>query len=49
MASNINDTITVKAKHELNQISPLFGAIPDSPRASIFVVFSILFGPGGGT
>ena len=26
--------------------SPLFGATDDSPRASVFAVFSILFGPG---
>lgn len=28
-------------------ISPLFGATDDSPRASVFVVFSMLFGPPG--
>ena len=28
-------------------ISPLFGATDDAPRASVFVVFSMLFGPGG--
>src|SRR3989440_7584348 len=28
-------------------VSPLFGVTDDSPRASIFVVFSMLFGPGG--
>jgi hypothetical protein len=28
-------------------ISPLFGTTDDSPRASIFVVFSMLFGPPG--
>jgi hypothetical protein len=30
-------------------ISPLFGVTDDSPRASVFVVFSMLFGPGGET
>jgi hypothetical protein len=28
-------------------ISPLFGVTHDAPRASVFVVFSMLFGPGG--
>ena len=28
-------------------VSPLFGATDDSPRASVFVVFSMLFGNGG--
>ncbi|HSP46410.1 MAG TPA: hypothetical protein VLO30_10485 [Chthoniobacterales bacterium] len=28
-------------------VSPLFGVTDDSPRASVFVVFSMLFGPGG--
>ena len=28
-------------------VSPLFGMTSDSPRASVFVVFSMLFGPGG--
>jgi hypothetical protein len=28
-------------------ISPLFGATDDAPRASIFAAFSMLFGPGG--
>jgi hypothetical protein len=28
-------------------VSPLFGATDDSPRASVFVVFSMLFGPPG--
>ena len=28
-------------------ISPLFGATDDSPRASVFVVFSMLFGQPG--
>ncbi|MDQ6809490.1 MAG: hypothetical protein M3Z64_08735 [Verrucomicrobiota bacterium] len=29
-------------------VSPLFGVTDDSPKASVFVVFSMLFGPGGG-
>jgi hypothetical protein len=29
-------------------VSALFGITDDSPRASVFVVFSMLFGPGGG-
>src|SRR5260370_40526760 len=28
-------------------VSPLFGATDDSPKASVFVVFSMLFGPPG--
>ena len=28
-------------------MSPLFGTTDDAPRASVFVVFSMLFGPGG--
>ncbi|MGI8436223.1 MAG: hypothetical protein ACR2NX_04880, partial [Chthoniobacterales bacterium] len=28
-------------------VSPLFGITDDSPRASVFAVFSYLFGPGG--
>ncbi len=28
-------------------VSPLFGCTDDSPRAQVFVVFSVLFGPGG--
>jgi hypothetical protein len=28
-------------------ISPLFGVTDDAPKASVFVVFSMLFGPGG--
>jgi hypothetical protein len=30
-------------------VSTLFGVTDDSPKASIFVVFSVLFGPGGET
>jgi hypothetical protein len=30
-------------------ISPLFGCTDDSPRAEVFVVFSVLFGPGSET
>jgi hypothetical protein len=30
-------------------VSPLFGCTDDSPRAQLFVVFSMLFGPGGET
>ena len=30
-------------------VSPLFGCTDDSPRAQVFVVFSMLFGPGGET
>ncbi len=28
-------------------VSPLFGTTDDAPRASVYAVFSILFGPGG--
>lgn len=28
-------------------VSPLFGTTDDAPRASVFAVFSVLFGPGG--
>ncbi|MDQ6624318.1 MAG: hypothetical protein M3Y86_12655 [Verrucomicrobiota bacterium] len=28
-------------------ISPLFGTTDDAPRASVFAIFSLLFGPGG--
>jgi hypothetical protein len=30
-------------------VSPLFGCTDDAPRAQVFVVFSMLFGPGGET
>ena len=44
----IGPTIAWKpSKNTRLDISPLFGVTDDSPRASIFVVFSMLFGPGG--
>ena len=35
------------SKNTRLDISPLFGVTHDAPRASVFVVFSMLFGPGG--
>jgi hypothetical protein len=44
----VGPTIAWKpSKNTRLDISPLFGVTDDSPRASIFVVFSMLFGPGG--
>jgi hypothetical protein len=44
----IGPTIAWKpSKNTRLDISPLFGVTDDSPRASVFVVFSMLFGPGG--
>lgn len=44
----IGPTIAWKpSKNTRLDISPLFGVTHDAPRASIFVVFSMLFGPGG--
>jgi hypothetical protein len=44
----IGPTIAWKpTKNTRLDISPLFGATDDAPRASVFVVFSMLFGPGG--
>ena len=44
----IGPTIAWKpSKNTRLDISPLFGVTHDSPRASVFVVFSMLFGPGG--
>ena len=46
----IGPTIAWKpSKNTRLDISPLFGVTDDSPRASVFVVFSMLFGPGGET
>jgi hypothetical protein len=35
------------SKNTRLDISPLFGVTDDAPRASVFIVFSMLFGPGG--
>ncbi len=35
------------SKNTRLDVSPLFGMTADAPKASIFVVFSCLFGPGG--
>jgi hypothetical protein len=44
----IGPTIAWKpSKNTRLDISPLFGVTPDAPRAQVFVVFSMLFGPGG--
>jgi hypothetical protein len=44
----IGPTFAWKPTHNTRlDISPLFGATDDSPRASVFVVFSMLFGPAG--
>src|SRR5437868_4856361 len=44
----IGPTIAWKpSKNTRLDISPLFGVTDDAPRASVFVVFSMLFGPGG--
>jgi hypothetical protein len=44
----IGPTIAWKpSKNTRLDISPLFGVTHDAPRASVFVVFSMLFGPGG--
>jgi hypothetical protein len=44
----IGPTIAWKpSKNTRLDISPLFGVTDDSPRASVFVVFSMLFGAGG--
>jgi hypothetical protein len=44
----IGPTVAWKpSKNTRLDISPLFGVTHDAPRASIFVVFSMLFGPGG--
>jgi len=41
-------TIAWKPTHNTRvDVSPLFGCTDDAPRAQVFVVFSILFGPGG--
>jgi hypothetical protein len=46
----IGPTIAWKpTKNTRLDVSALFGVTDDSPRASIFVVFSMLFGPGGET
>ena len=45
----VGPTIAWKpTKNTRLDVSPLFGVTDDAPRASIFVVFSMLFGPGGG-
>lgn len=44
----VGPTIAWKpTKNTRLDVSPLFGTTDDSPRASVFVVFSMLFGPGG--
>ncbi|MEY2489909.1 MAG: hypothetical protein QOC70_1851 [Verrucomicrobiota bacterium] len=44
----IGPTIAWKpSKNTRVDVSPLFGVTRDSPAASVFVVFSMLFGPGG--
>jgi hypothetical protein len=46
----IGPTIAWKPTHNTRvDVSPLFGCTDDSPRARVFVVFSMLFGPGGET
>jgi hypothetical protein len=46
----IGPTVAWKpSKNTRLDVSALFGVTDDSPRASIFVVFSMLFGPGGET
>jgi hypothetical protein len=46
---NIGPTVAWKpSKNTRLDVSALFGVTDDSPRASVFVVFSMLFGPGGG-
>jgi hypothetical protein len=43
----VGPTIAWKpTKNTRFDVSPLFGATDDAPRASIFAVFSMLFGPG---
>lgn len=43
----IGPTIAWKpSKNTRLDLSPLFGVTDDSPRASVFLVFSMLFGPG---
>lgn len=44
----VGPTIAWKpTKNTRIDVSPLFGATHDAPRASVFAVFSMLFGPGG--
>jgi len=44
----IGPTIAWKpTKNTRFDVSPLFGTTHDAPRASVFAVFSVLFGPGG--
>ncbi len=44
----IGPTIAWKpTKNTRLDVSPLFGTTEDAPRASVFAVFSMLFGPGG--
>ena len=46
----IGPTVAWKpSKNTRLDISPLFGVTDDSPRASVFIVFSMLFGAGGET
>jgi hypothetical protein len=46
----VGPTIAWKPTHNTRvDLSPLFGCTEDSPHAQIFVVFSMLFGPGGET
>ena len=44
----IGPTVAWKpTKNTRVDVSSLFGTTDDAPRASVFVVFSMLFGPGG--
>ena len=46
----VGPTIAWKPTHNTRvDVSPLFGCTDDAPRAQVFVVFSMLFGPGGET
>ena len=46
----VGPTIAWKPTHNTRvDVSPLFGCTDDSPRAQVFVVFSMLFGPGSAT
>jgi len=46
----VGPTVAFKpTKNTRLDVSPLFGVTDDAPRASVYVVFSMLFGPGGGS
>jgi len=46
----VGPTLAWKPTHNTRvDVSPLFGCTDDAPRAQVFVVFSVLFGPGGET